>query len=51
MVTTKQILNKGEAKIVAHRGISGIEPENTLSAFIAAGLYMTTTNVLKIQKG
>ena len=37
MVTTKQILNKGEAKIVAHRGISGIEPENTLSAFIAAG--------------
>lgn len=29
--------NKGKALIVAHRGLSGLEPENTVSAFIAAG--------------
>ena len=30
-------INKGNAKIVAHRGLSGIERENTASAFVAAG--------------
>lgn len=30
-------INKGNAKIIAHRGLSGIERENTASAFVAAG--------------
>ncbi len=29
--------NKGNVKVVAHRGLSGIEKENTASAFVAAG--------------
>ena len=29
--------NKLEAKVVAHRGLSGIERENTAAAFVAAG--------------
>ena len=29
--------NKGNAKVIAHRGLSGFETENTLAAFIAAG--------------
>ncbi len=29
--------NKGNVKVVAHRGLSGIEKENTNSAFVAAG--------------
>lgn len=28
--------NKGEVKVIAHRGLSGIETENTASAFVAA---------------
>ena len=35
--TTK--VDKGEAKIIAHRGLSGIEVENTEAAFIAAGKH------------
>lgn len=34
---TKKLLNKGNVKMVAHRGLSGLETENTLAAFIAAG--------------
>ena len=30
-------INKGDALIVAHRGLSGIERENTCAAFVAAG--------------
>lgn len=30
-------INKGTTKIIAHRGLSGIESENTAAAFIAAG--------------
>ncbi len=30
-------INKGDALIVAHRGLSGIERENTAAAFVAAG--------------
>ena len=30
-------INKGSALIVAHRGLSGLERENTASAFVAAG--------------
>ena len=28
---------KGSVKVVAHRGVSGLETENTCAAFIAAG--------------
>lgn len=35
MNTTK--INKGNTKLIAHRGLSGIETENTNSAFVAAG--------------
>ncbi|MBQ3229678.1 MAG: hypothetical protein IJB49_01535 [Clostridia bacterium] len=30
-------INKGNAQLVAHRGLSGLERENTASAFVAAG--------------
>ncbi len=30
-------INKGKARMIAHRGLSGIEKENTCSAFVAAG--------------
>ena len=30
-------INRGETKMVAHRGVSKLERENTVSAFIAAG--------------
>ena len=30
-------INKGNALMVAHRGLSGLERENTASAFVAAG--------------
>lgn len=30
-------INKGNAQIIAHRGLSGLERENTASAFVAAG--------------
>lgn len=30
-------INKGDALMVAHRGLSGLERENTASAFVAAG--------------
>jgi glycerophosphoryl diester phosphodiesterase len=33
---TKKI-NKGAAKMIAHRGVSGLERENTCPAFVAAG--------------
>ena len=29
--------NKNNVKVIAHRGLSGIETENTNSAFVAAG--------------
>ena len=28
---------KGKTKLIAHRGLSGIETENTAAAFVAAG--------------
>lgn len=30
-------INKGQVKMIAHRGLSGLEKENTCSAFVAAG--------------
>jgi glycerophosphoryl diester phosphodiesterase len=37
MNNTIKLSNKGKVKIVAHRGLSGLELENTISAFVAAG--------------
>ena len=34
---TIRLENKGKTKMVAHRGLSGIELENSLAAFVAAG--------------
>lgn len=34
---TVKIENKGSCRIIAHRGVSGLEPENTVAAFVAAG--------------
>ncbi|MBQ3816857.1 MAG: hypothetical protein II802_01130 [Clostridia bacterium] len=34
---TLKIKNKGNTKIIAHRGLSGIEKENSNAAFVAAG--------------
>ena len=34
---TIKLLNKGSCRMIAHRGVSGIERENTAGAFIAAG--------------
>ena len=36
-MNTIKIANKGNTKMVAHRGVSSIERENTSAAFIAAG--------------
>lgn len=35
-MNTQKIMNKG-VKMIAHRGLSGLEKENTCSAFVAAG--------------
>ena len=34
---TIKLINKGSTKMVAHRGVSGLERENTMPAFVAAG--------------
>ena len=50
----KHIKNKMNAAIIAHRGLSGIEPENTLSAFIAAAnrsYFGIETDVHKTRDG
>lgn len=47
---TIKIANKGNAKFVAHRGVSGLECENTAAAFIAAGnrtYYGTETDIYR----
>ena len=45
---------KGNTLVVAHRGLSGIEPENTNAAFIAAGnrsYYGIETDIYKTADG
>ncbi len=37
MLNTVKIDNKKNTKFIAHRGLSGLELENTISAFVAAG--------------
>lgn len=36
-MNTVKIANKGKTKMIAHRGVSKLEKENTMAAFIAAG--------------
>ena len=53
MVDTVKI-NKGNALMVAHRGLSGIEKENTASAFVAAGnrsYYGIETDIYRTADG
>ncbi|MBQ9730038.1 MAG: hypothetical protein IJV80_04410 [Clostridia bacterium] len=37
-MNTLVLENKGEVKMIAHRGLSGLELENTCAAFVAAGV-------------
>ena len=37
MNDTIKLVNKGHTQMIAHRGMSGLEPENTNVAFVAAG--------------
>ena len=37
MTDTIKVQNKGNIKMIAHRGVSGLERENTNAAFVAAG--------------
>lgn len=41
MRDTIKIKQHGTTKIVAHRGVSGLETENTAAAYIAAGTVPT----------
>ena len=52
-MNTKKI-NNGNTKMVAHRGLSGIERENTIAAFVAAGnrsYFGIETDVHKTKDG
>ena len=52
-MNTKKIDKKG-IKLIAHRGLSGIETENTASAFVAAGnrsYYGVETDVYRTKDG
>ena len=52
MNTTK--INSGKTKMIAHRGVSGIECENTAAAFVAAGnrsYYGIETDVHRTSDG
>ena len=47
-------IKKGNVKMVAHRGLSGIEQQNTCAAFVAAGnrdYYGIETDVRKTADG
>lgn len=51
---TIKLPNKGNCLMVAHRGLSGIEKENTNSAFVAAGnrsYFGIETDVYKTKDG
>ena len=37
-MNTIKFENKGNIKMIAHRGVSGLERENTCPAFVAAGV-------------
>ena len=37
-MNTIKFENKGNVQMIAHRGVSGLELENTSPAFIAAGV-------------
>ena len=47
-------INSQNTKMVAHRGVSGLEPENTVAAFIAAGnrsYYGVETDIYRTADG
>lgn len=51
---TIKVNNKRNVKMIAHRGLSGLETENTNAAFVAAGnrtYYGIETDVYKTQDG
>lgn len=53
-MNTIKLENKGHTLVIAHRGMSGIEPENTNAAFIAAGnrtIYGIESDVHKTADG
>jgi len=54
MKDTIKIQNHGNTKMVAHRGVSGLETENTAAAFIAAGnrsYYGVETDIYRTSDG
>lgn len=54
MNDTIRLENKGHTLVIAHRGLSGLEPENTNAAFIAAGnrsFYGVESDVHKTADG
>ena len=54
MTDTIKFENKGNIKMIAHRGVSGLEKENTCPAFVAAGVksyYGIETDIHKTADG
>jgi glycerophosphoryl diester phosphodiesterase len=43
-MNTIKFENKGNIKMIAHRGLSGLEKENTCPAFVAAGVKVITVS-------
>ena len=53
-MNTKLFIDKGNVKMIAHRGVSGLERENTCPAFVAAGVksyYGVETDVRMTKDG
>ena len=53
-MNTKLFLDKGNVKMIAHRGVSGLERENTNPAFVLAGVksyYGVETDVRMTKDG
>ena len=53
-MNTKLFIDKGKVKMIAHRGVSGLERENTCPAFVAAGVksyYGVETDVRMTKDG
>lgn len=44
-MNTIDFKNKGSIRMIAHRGVSGLELENTCPAFVAAGLKINCWTV------
>ena len=46
---TVKFLDKGNIKMIAHRGVSGLERENTNAAFVAARFVQPVLMLLRMQ--